>query len=131
MHRHPASQKNTWRKVDVISNPTVVLDHGGCVHNAVLSDPSTRIDRDVRHDDGPFLKPGRLRYHRRRVDECGRQQAAIEGSLKACGPQFVFPYGYQILRTTLALQRLQIPASSADLAAAEFAARYLLGIVDE
>ena len=103
-HRHAATQEDTGRKMDVITDSTVMLDHGGCVHNAILSDLSTRIDHDFRHDDGPIFKSGRLRYHRRRMDECGGQQAMIESSLKARGSHFVLPNGHQILRATFVLQ---------------------------
>src|ERR1035437_212028 len=131
MHRHAATQEDTRRKMDVITDSTIMLDHGGCVHNAILSDLSTRIDHDSRHDDGPILKLGRLRYHRRRMDECGGQQTMFEGSLKACGPHFVPPNGHHILRATFVLQQLQVPASSEDLAVAEFMSRFLASIVDE
>src|ERR1022692_1115716 len=117
--------------MDVITDSTVMLDHGSCVQNTVFPDLSTRIDHDFRHDDGPILKSGRLRYHRRRMDQCGGQQAMIESSLKACGPHFVFPNGHQILRATFVLQQLQVPTSSEDLAVAEFMSRFLASIVDE
>src|ERR1017187_5871926 len=131
MHRHAATQEDAGRKMDVIADTTVMLDHGGCVHNAILPDLSACIDHNSRHDDGPILKSGRLRYHRRRVDEAHGQQTVFEGSLKACGPHFVFPNGHQILRATFVLQQLQVPASSEDLAVAEFMSRFLASIVDE
>ena len=131
MHRHAATQEDTGRKMDVITDSTVMLDHGGCVQNAILPDLSACIDHNSRHDDGPILKSRRLRYHRRRVDESYGQQTVFEGSLKACGPHFVFPNGHQILRATFALQQLQVPTSFEDLAIAEFTARSLASIVDE
>jgi hypothetical protein len=131
MYRHPAAQQDTRREMDVIADSTVVLDYGGCVHDAILPDPGTRIDYDSRHDDGPILKPGRLRYHRGRVDECDGMQAVFEGSLKACGPHFVVSNGRQILGATFALQRLQVPASCQDLAGAEFTGLFPANIVDE
>jgi hypothetical protein len=131
MHCHAPAQEDPGRKMDVITDSTVMLDHGGCVHNTILSDLSTCIDHNSRHDDGPILKSGRLRDHRRRMDECGGQQAVIESSLKACGPHFVFPNGHQILGAAFALQQLQVPVSSEDLAAAEFMRRFLASIVDE
>src|ERR1022692_2859597 len=131
MHCHAPAQEDPRRKMHVIADSAVMLNNGGCVHNAIFSDLSTRIDHDFRHDDGPILKSGRLRYHRGRMDECGGQQAMIESSLKACGPHFVFPNGHQILRATFALQQLQVPTSSEDLAVAEFMSRFLASIVDE
>src|ERR1019366_7529541 len=86
MHCHAPTQEDPRRKMHVIADSAVMLDNGGCVHNAILSDLSTRIDHDFCHDNGPTLKSGRLRYHRGRMDECGGQQAMIESSLKACGP---------------------------------------------
>jgi hypothetical protein len=115
----------------VIADSAVMLDDGGCVHNAILSDLSIRIDHDSCHDDGPILESGRLRYQRRRMDECGGPQAMLDSSLKACGPHFVPADGHQILRATFAPQQLQVPASSEDLAAAEFMSRFLASIVDE
>lgn len=91
MHHHPSTQEDTGRKVHVITDSTVMLNHGGCVQNAILSDMSTRIHNNFRHDDGPGLKPGRLRYYRGRVNEIYGQQTVLEGSLKACRPSFVFP----------------------------------------
>jgi|ERR1035438_7611537 hypothetical protein len=117
--------------MDVITDSTVMLDHGGCVHNAVLSNLSTRIDHNSRHDDGPILKSGRLRYHRGRMDECGGQQTVFEGFLKAGGPHFVLPNGHQILGATIALQQLQVLASSEDLAVTEYTVSSVAGIVDE
>jgi hypothetical protein len=115
----------------VIADSAVMLDNDGCVHNAIFPDLSTRIDHDFRHDDGPLLKSGRLRYHCRRMDECGRQQAMIESSLKACGPHFIPPNGHNIVGATFVRQQLQVPASSEDLTAAEFMSRILASIVDE
>jgi hypothetical protein len=131
MHCHAASEEDTRRKMDVITYSTVMLDQGSCVHNAVSSDLSTGIDHDFRHDDGPIPKPGRLRYHRGRMDERGGLQAVFEGSLKACGPHFVLPNGHHVLRAPFALQQLQVPASSEDLAGTEFTATFLAIIVDE
>lgn len=131
MHCHAPAQEDPRRKMHVIADSAVMLDNRGCVQNAILPDLSTCIDHNFRHDDGPILKSGRLRYHRRRVDECGGQQAMFEGSLKACGPHFVFPDGHQILRATFALQQLQVPTSSEDLAVAEFMSRFFASIVDE
>src|SRR5664280_1119546 len=108
-----------------------MLDHGSCVQNTVFPDLSTRIDHDFRHDDGPILKSGRLRYHRRRMDQCGGQQAMIESPLKTRGPHFVAPNGHHIPRATLVLQQLQVVASSEDLAVAEFTTKFLTSIVDE
>jgi hypothetical protein len=67
--RYGASEEHAGRDMDVIADHAIVLDHGGCVHNAVLPDLSTRIDHDFRHDDGPILNPGRPGNHRRWVDE--------------------------------------------------------------
>jgi hypothetical protein len=131
MHRHAATQEDTGRKMDVITDSTVMLDHGGCIQNAIPPYVSACIDHNSRHDDGPILKSGRLRYHRRRMDKCGGQQTVFKGYLKACGPHFVFPNGHQVLRATFALQQLQVPASSEDLAVAEFMSRFLASIVDE
>jgi hypothetical protein len=131
MHRHAATQEDTGRKMDMITDSTVMLDHGGCVQNTVLPDLSACIDYNSRHDDGAILKSGRLRYHRRRVDESHGQQTVFESSLKACGPQFVFPNGHQILRATFALWQLQVRAGSEDLAAAKFTSGFLASIVDK
>jgi hypothetical protein len=128
---YAASEEHAGRKMHVVADHAIMLDHGGRIHNAILSDMSTRIDHDFRHDDGPILKSGRLRNHRRWVDEPRGQQSVVEGSLEACGPHFIVPNGHQILRATFVLQQLQVPASSEDLAAAEFTARFLASIVDE
>jgi len=77
MHRHAAPQEDAGRKMDVIADSTVMLDHGGCVQNAILPDLSACIDHNSRHDDGPILKPGGLGYHRRRVDQPNGQQAVF------------------------------------------------------
>jgi hypothetical protein len=131
MHRHAATQEDTGRKMDVITDSTVMLDHGGGIQNAILPYVSACIDHHSRHDDGPILKSGRLRYHCGRMDECGGQQTVFEGSLKACGPDFVFPNGHQILRATFALRQLQISTSSEGLAVAEVTSRSLASIIDE
>jgi len=55
---HGASEEYARRKMHVVADSTVMLDNGGCVHNAVLSDLSAGIDHDLRHDDGPILKSG-------------------------------------------------------------------------
>ena len=68
-----------------------MLDNGGCVHNAISSDLSTRIDHDFRHDDGPILMSGRLRYHRRRVGESDGQLTVFEASLKPAALISLFP----------------------------------------
>src|ERR1022692_560559 len=115
----------------VIADSAVMLDNGGCVQNAIPPDLSACIDYNSRHDDGPILKSGRLRYHRGRMDECDGQQAMLESSLKACGPHFVPPDGHQIMRATFVLQQLQVGASSEDLAVAEFMSRFLASIVNE
>jgi hypothetical protein len=117
--------------VDVITDSTVMLDHGSRIQNAILPDLSTCMDHNSRHDHGPILKSGGLRYHRRRMDERDGQQAMFEGSLKACGPNFVFSNGHQILRATFVVQQLEVPTSSEDLAATEFMSRFPASIVDE
>jgi hypothetical protein len=60
MHRHAPSEEDARRKMHVIADSAVMFDHRGCVHNAVFSDESTRINDDLRHDDGPSLQSGRL-----------------------------------------------------------------------
>ena len=126
-----ASEEHPGRKMHVVADHTIMLDNGGCVHNAILSDLSTRIDDGIGHDDGSGLNSGRVRNHRTWVDESHRQQTMVEGSLEACGPHFVIANGHQILTATFAVQQLQVPTSSEDLAAAEFTARFLASIIDE
>jgi len=58
MHGHGAPQEDTGRKVHVVTDSTVVLDHGGSVHYAVLTDEGARIDHGPGHDDGPVLNSG-------------------------------------------------------------------------
>jgi hypothetical protein len=65
------------------------------------------------------------------MDECGGEQAMIESSLKACGPDFVPPNRHHILRAAFGLQQLQVPASSEDRATTEFVRGFLAGIVEE
>src|ERR1035437_8478734 len=73
MHGHASAQEDPGRKMHMIADSTIMLDNCGRVHDAILSDLSTRIDNDFRHDDGPIVKSGRFRYHRGRMDECGGQ----------------------------------------------------------
>ncbi len=60
MHDHASAQKDPRRKMHMVANFAVMLDNGGCVHNAIFSNLRTRIDHDSRHDDGPVIEPGRL-----------------------------------------------------------------------
>jgi len=98
--------------MDMIADSTVMLDHRGCIQNAILPDLSTCVDHNSRHDDGTILKSGRLRYHRRWMDQCHRHQTVFEGFLKTCGPHFVLPNRNQIIKATFVLQRLQVLAGS-------------------
>jgi len=128
---HAASEEHAGRKMHVVADYAIVLDNGGCVHNAILANLSACIDHGFRHDDGSGVNSGGLRNHRRWVDEPRGQQTVVEGSLKACSPHFVPPNGHHILRATFVLQQLQVPASSEDLAVAEFMSRFVASIVDE
>jgi hypothetical protein len=103
MHRHAAAEQDPRRKMHVVADPAVMFDDGSRVQYAILSDLGTGIDHHSRHDDGPTVKPGRLRYHGRRMDKCGGEQTMFESSLKACGPYFILPDGHQVPRAMPAL----------------------------
>jgi len=128
---YAASEEHAGRKMHVVADHAIMLDNGGCVHNAVLPDLSARVDHDFRHDDGAGLNSGRLGNHRRRVDESHGQEKVFEGSVKACGPHFIVPNGHRIFGTTFGLQELQVPARFEQLAGAELLARSVARIVDE
>jgi hypothetical protein len=55
---YAASEEDAGRDMHVIANHAIVLNDGGCVHNAVLSDLSAGVDHNLRHDDGAGLKSG-------------------------------------------------------------------------
>lgn len=131
MDRHAATQQNTGRKVDVIADLAVMLDHGRRVQNAIPPDLRPCIDYSFRHDYGPIAKPGESRYHGRRVDQSGGQETVFETFPKACSPGFVIPNRYQVLGATLALQRSQVEAGAENLTVAVLTVRALAGIVDE
>jgi hypothetical protein len=44
MSHHALAQERHRRKMQVITNSPAMLDNGGCVHNAILPDLSTRTD---------------------------------------------------------------------------------------
>src|SRR5260370_36235970 len=106
--------------MDVIADQAVMLDNGRCVHNAVLSDLNICIYHDFWHDDGAGPKSRRLRYHRRRMDQRGGNQAVVESSLKTIGPHVAPPNGNQILRGTRGLQQLELPARRGSPAIAQY-----------
>jgi metal-dependent amidase/aminoacylase/carboxypeptidase family protein len=75
--RYSASEKRTGRDMHVIADHAIVLYNCRCVHNAILSDLSARIDHDFRHDNGSTLNSGRLRYYCGWVDESYRQETVF------------------------------------------------------
>ena len=54
MHRDVSGQKDSGGEVYVITDIAIVLDNGGCVYDAVLSDAGVGVDRNSGHDYGSF-----------------------------------------------------------------------------